>query len=141
MIREKLKKQLQDSFAKSIIELKLLTNRIADGKGYGEGVFTVKYQMLYLIAFKDKISPQELIFELKMAKSNLALMANKMIKEGLIESSKEQGNRKQIYYSITNKGKKALNVKMEAINNMQTEDSKEMLAHLEEVIASLKSCH
>lgn len=131
--------KMDSSFAKSIIELKLASDRIAEGKGKGAGVFTVRYQILYLIASKDKISPQELIYELKMAKSNLALITKKMIKDGMISSFKEDGNRKQIYYSITDQGKKELQTKMDAINNMQTKESKEMLMHLMKTVESLKN--
>ena len=131
--------KMDSSFAKSIIELKLASDRIAEGKGKGAGVFTVRYQILYLIASKDKISPQELIYELKMAKSNLALITKKMIKDGVISSFKEDGNRKQIYYSITDQGKRELQTKMDAINNMQTKESKEMLVHLMKTVESLKN--
>lgn len=130
---------MDSSFAKNIIELKLASDRIAEGKGKGAGVFTVRYQILYLIASNDKISPQELIYELKMAKSNLALITKKMIKDGVISSFKEEGNRKQIYYSITEQGKKELQTKMDAINNMQTKESKEMLLHLMKTVESLKN--
>lgn len=130
---------MNSSFAKNIIELKLASDRIAEGKGKGAGVFTVRYQLLYLISSKEKISPQELIEELKMAKSNLALITRKMIKEGVITSFKEEGNRKQIYYKITPTGKKELKSKMDAINNMQTEESKEMLMQLVKTVESLKN--
>ena len=130
---------MDSSFAKGIIELKLASDRIAEGKGKGAGVFTVRYQILYLIASNDKISPQELIYELKMAKSNLALITKKMIKDGVISSFKEEGNRKQIYYSITDQGKKELQTKMDAINNMQTKESKEMVMHLMKTVESLKN--
>lgn len=130
---------MDSSFAKSIIELKLASDRISEGKGKGAGVFTVRYQILYLISSKDRISPQELIYELKMAKSNLALITKKMIKDGVISSFKEDGNRKQIYYSITDQGKKELQTKMDAINNMQTKESKEMLMHLMKTVESLKN--
>jgi len=129
---------METNFAKSIIELKLASDRIAEGVGAGAGVFTVKYQILYLIASKGKTSPQELIYELKMAKSNLALITKKMIKEGLIVSSKEEGNRKQIYYSITEQGNSFLKVKMDAINNMQTKEAKEMANQLMKVVEGLK---
>lgn len=139
MKRQKGEVEMNSSFAKNIIELKLVSDRIAEGKGKGAGVFTVRYQLLYLISSKEKISPQELIEELKMAKSNLALITRKMIKEGVITSFKEEGNRKQIYYRITPTGKKELKSKMDAINNMQTEESKEMLMHLVKTVESLKN--
>ena len=35
---------MDSSFAKSIIELKLASDRIAEGKGKGAGVFTVRFK-------------------------------------------------------------------------------------------------
>ena len=127
-----------DSFAKSIIELKLVSDRIIAGKGSGSGIFTVKYQMLYLIANNEKISPTELIHELNMAKSNLAILAKKLIDEGLILRVKEAGNNKQIYYIITEKGLNDLSIKMESIDNLCSEESKEMIKHLDKTVQTLK---
>ena len=138
MVKDKINGFIEKSFAKSIIELKLLSDRISEGIGEGAGVFTVKYQILYLIAANDKISPQELICELNMAKSNLAIMAKKLIAEGLIIRTKELYNKKQIFYSITEKGLKELSVKMEAIENLYGDNSKEMLKHLSKTVESLK---
>ena len=139
MIKEKLEDYMESSFAKSIIELKLASDRIVEGRGDGSGIFTVRYQILYLIASNKKTSPQDIIYELKMAKSNLALIAGKMIEDGLIFSQKEEGNRKQIFYYITEKGKKELATKMQAIDNMQTKESKEMIANLSKTVQSLKN--
>ena len=97
----------------------------------------MKYQLLYLVASLGKTTPAELIYELNMAKSNLALLAKKMISEGLIEQTKEPGNKKQIYYQITKNGLKELNTKMKAIDNMFSSD-KEMLKNLAETVDSLK---
>ena len=138
MIIEKLEEILNDSFAKSIIELKLATERIIEGRGQGAGVFTVKYQILYIIASNGKTSPQELITELKMAKSNLAIIAKTMVKDGLITQYKETGNKKQIYYGITMKGQEELKTKMDAINNMQSSANKEIIARLNKTVEGLK---
>ena len=138
MVREKIEKIKNCGFASSVVELKLLTDRLVSGRGDGSGIFTVKYQMLYLIDSTGKTSPQELIFELNMAKSNLALIAKKMIAEGLIESTKEKSNKKQIYYVITEKGKKELSIRMKSIENICSNESKEMLNHLSKTINMLK---
>lgn len=139
MIKNIKEKVLDNSFAKSIIELKLLSDRIAEGKGKGAGIFTVKYQLLYLISENGKTSPLELIKELNMAKSNLTLIAKKMISEGLITKKKEVYNKKQIYYTITEKGEKELAIKMKAIENVAQDNSKEMLKHLIKTVETLKS--
>jgi len=136
MVKEKFN-LLKNSFAKNVIELKLASDRLVVGKGEGAGVFTIKYQVLYLIASNERVSPQGLIKDLNMAKSNLALLAKKMIKEGLIISEKSEGNKKQIYYSLTDKGFNELLVKMNAIEKLNS-NNKEMLKHLSETIENLK---
>lgn len=137
MIKEKFDKIIECGFAKSIIELKMVLDRIISGKGIGSGIFTVKYQMLYLVESRGKTSPIELITELNMAKSNLALLAKKMIGEGLIVRKNIDGNKKQIYYEITDKGREELSVKMKAIDSLCMVD-KEMLSHLAKTVQTLK---
>ena len=137
MIKEKIGSLIKNSFSKCIIELKLAADRLCVGKGNSAGVFTVKYQMLYLIASNGQTSPQELIQELNMAKSNLALLAKKMISEGLIVRIKERDNKKQIYYIATEKGINELAEKMEAIEKIYNNE-KEMLMHLTKTVQTLK---
>ncbi len=136
-MREKEKFLEDNSFAKSIVELKLASDRLVEGRGVGAGLFTVKYQLLYLIASFGEATPAELIYELNMAKSNLALIAKKMIAEGLIIQTKEPGNKKQIYYRVTDKGLAELKTKMKAIDNVYSAD-KPMLRHLVEVAETLR---
>ena len=50
MIKEKVKMLTANRFAKSVIELKLASDRLIFGRGEGAGVFTIKYQLLYLIS-------------------------------------------------------------------------------------------
>ena len=138
MIKEKVKMLTEKRFAKSVIELKLASDRLIFGRGEGAGIFTIKYQLLYLISSTENATPQYLIKELNMAKSNLALLAKKMIKEGLILSEKVNGNKKQIYYVITEKGISELNLKMKAIESLNAND-KEMLKHLSETVKLLKN--
>lgn len=139
MIKKMNGNSIKNSFSKSIIELKLMANRIAEGKGIGAGVFTVKYQILYLVSSNEKVSPQELIFELNMAKSNLALITKKMVQEGLLISTKEPDNKKQIYYVITEKGKEALKEKMKVIDNSFSVENKEVLQILMKTVELLKN--
>ena len=64
-------------FSKNIIELKLITDRIADGKGEEAGLFSNTYQILYLLERKEVVTPKDIIAELNIAKSNLAILAKK----------------------------------------------------------------
>ena len=93
--------QERNLFSKGIIELKLISDRIAEGKGEGAGIFSNSYQILYILTRKDRVTPKELIAELNMAKSNLAILAKKMIKDCLMESHKDKSNKREIFYNIT----------------------------------------
>ena len=105
-----------NAFAKSIVELKLISDRIAEGKGDNAGIFSNAYQILYILTRKDKVTPKELISELNMAKSNLAILAKKMIKDGHIESHKDKYNKREIYYVITELGLAVLQEKLDNID-------------------------
>ena len=125
MVKEKVKKSKIKGFTSKLIELKLLIDRIVEGKGAFAGPFTVKYQVLFLISSKGRVSPSELMANLNMAKSNIALLAKSMIKEGLILKVKEDDNKKQIYYEITEKGEEKLSEKLNSIEDNLSSDKKE----------------
>ena len=70
--------------------------------------FDIKLKVLHLISKQEKTTPNFLIEKLGMARSNLAIMCNKLIKEGLISKHKEPLNKKEIFYKLTEKGTKHL---------------------------------
>lgn len=102
-------------FSRNIVELKLITDRIAEGKGDDAGIFSNAFQILFLLDKRDNVTPKEIINELNIAKSNLAILAKKMIEDGQIESHKDQENRREIYYRITPYGKEILLNKLNQI--------------------------
>ena len=91
--------QESNLFSRNIVELKLISDRIAEGKGESAGIFSNTYQILYILDRKETVTPKELIAELNIAKSNLAILAKKMIKDGQIESHKDKYNKREIYYT------------------------------------------
>ena len=70
--------------------------------------FDIKFKVLNLIDRNDKATPNFLIDKLGMARSNLAIMCNKLNKAGLIEKHKEAINKKEIFYTLTPSGKTLL---------------------------------
>ena len=74
--------------------------------------FDIKHKLLHLISKKEKATPNYLIEILHMARSNLAICCNGLVKQGLIEKNKEPENKKEIFYTITEKGKEELNNKL-----------------------------
>ena len=118
--------QERNIFSKGIIELKLISDRIAEGKGESAGIFSNTYQILYILTRKEKVTPKELIAELNMAKSNLAILAKKMIKDGLMESHKEKSNKREIFYNITEDGKAMLQEKLDNVDTVCEGDTKKV---------------
>ena len=71
--------QERNLFSKNIVELKLISDRIAEGKGEAAGIFSNTYQILYILDRKERVTPKELIAELNMAKSNLPIKDSKKL--------------------------------------------------------------
>ncbi len=127
-----------NAFAKNIVELKLISDRIAEGKGENAGIFSNAYQILYILTRKDKVTPKELISELNMAKSNLAILAKKMIKDGHIESHKDKYNKREIYYVITELGLSVLQEKLDNIDLFCDGENGRVLNLISKAVEALK---
>ena len=138
MVMEKIEVNESNLFSTSIIELKLITDRIAEGIGEDAGIFTNMHQILYILSRNDVVTPREIISEMNIAKSNLAILAKKMILDGLIESHKDKVNKREIYYNITNKGREVLKGKMDLIDAYYGSNSKSLLKSLSRSISWLR---
>lgn len=125
-------------FSKSIVEIKLIADRIAEGKGEEAGIFSNMHQILYILDRKETVTPRELIQELNIAKSNLAILAKKMIKDGQIESHKDKINKREIYYNITPLGKEILQKKLDNIDTVCEGDTKKVTGILIRAVDELK---
>lgn len=130
--------QERNLFSKGIIELKLISDRIAEGKGESAGIFSNTYQILYILTRKERVTPKELISELNMAKSNLAILAKKMISDGLIESHKDKSNKREIFYNITEDGKAMLQEKLDNVDSVCEGDTKKVTNIIYRAVEELK---
>lgn len=130
--------QESNLFSRNIVELKLISDRIAEGKGESAGIFSNTYQILYILDRKETVTPKELIAELNIAKSNLAILAKKMIKDGQIESHKDKYNKREIYYNITPVGKEMLQEKLDNIDTVCEGDTKKVTNLIIRVLEELK---
>ena len=135
---EQINTQERNLFSKGIVELKLISDRIAEGKGEGAGIFSNTYQILYILTRKDRVTPKELIAELNMAKSNLAILAKKMIKDGLLESHKDKSNKREIFYNITEDGRAMLQEKLDNIDTVCEGDTKKVTNIIIRTVEELK---
>lgn len=95
----------------NLIELRILLNSICDGfsiDDLSKGTsLSTKTKILFLLKERD-LGPCEMIKTLCVAKSNLANILKSMIEEKLIESYKNFNNSKNIFYRITESGKREL---------------------------------
>lgn len=66
--------------------------------------FDIKLKVLHIINSNQKTTPNLIIDKLGMARSNLAIMCNKLSQDGLISKHKDLMNKKEIYYKLTQKG-------------------------------------
>lgn len=125
-------------FSKNIIELKLISDRIAEGKGEDAGIFSNTYQILYILSRKESVTPKEIISELNIAKSNLAILAKKLIKDGLLSSHKDKNNKREIFYMITDLGSQMLQEKLDNIDTLCDGDSKKVVSAITRAVEELK---
>lgn len=84
--------------------------------------FDIKLKVLHIIKNNEKTTPNDIIDKLGMARSNLAIMCNKLIKEGLISKHKDALNKKEIFYTLTTAGLEQLE---EAYNKAETNFTKQ----------------
>lgn len=66
--------------------------------------FDIKLKVLHIIKNSERTTPNDIIDKLGMARSNLAIMCNKLTKDGLISKHKDLINKKEIFYTITPAG-------------------------------------
>jgi len=99
---------------RQITMLRIILQKICDGFDTKEAnkrsFLTARLKVLFLLSEQKEVSPGYLIEKLGIAKSNLALLCSAMVNEGLITSSKNQEDKRNITYFITEKGNIELDV-------------------------------
>lgn len=107
--------KVNEAFVHDIIDVKICADRLIEGLGDGRRMFTVEDQMLYVIVKEGPISPRDIVNKLNIVKTNLANLANVMIKNGDIDKRHLPDNRKEIVYFATEKGKQRLQDSIKSI--------------------------
>lgn len=107
-------------FSNEIVSLKISANRLCWGREKS-CKFTLKDDILFLVGERNLHYPKELIFELCVAKSNIALLCTSLCKENLLVKRKDVRNKKEIGYYITDKGEKVLEQKLLEIEKLKPE--------------------
>lgn len=73
-------------------------------------VLTSKVKVLLEVSNQNNVSPNKLKTKIGLAKSNLTLLCNSLVKDGLITKDRDEFDNRAIFYNITEKGKDYLNV-------------------------------
>ena len=106
----------------NLVKVRMLLENICDGFDTAcsnkKSLLTTKIKVLFLLNEQEKISPSIIINKVGVAKSNLAILANGMIAEGLIEKLADTFDKRVIYYKITKKGKELLDKELENIGGL-----------------------
>lgn len=103
--------------AEKIIELRIATRRACmceDSTKKKKNTLSLKSKILFNLS-KKSLSPCELISSLQIAKANLTILTNQMVREGLIIKTKGTFDRREITYSITDEGREILKTKLDII--------------------------
>lgn len=105
------------ALAELIIELRLATRRMCmcEGKaGARKSTLSLRTKVLYLIA--HDCSAREIAARLHIAKTNLAQLTTSMAADGLIDKTQGDLDRREVLFSITEKGKSYLDERLRAID-------------------------
>ena len=121
--------------ARKIFEIKTLGYTICSASNNQTTNNALK--VLYFVDEYQSISPQILVSKLGIAKSNLALLTKKMIKDGLLFSQKSANDGRSILLSITLKGKKMLDEYLDTIAKIFPDDNIELAKAMDIVLKHL----
>ena len=97
-------------FAKNVVSLIARLQNLCEGfdDTNKSAVITAKVKILLELSKADSVTPTVLKRSVGLVKSNVALICGKLIEEGLVSKSKDSFDTREIFYSITDKGKKCL---------------------------------
>lgn len=127
--------------SEKLVELRIATRGATmceSVNGKPKNTLSLKTKILFLL--KDKsLPPVDIMTTLRLAKTNLAFLTTEMAKEGLITKDKQSRDKRIIYYSITDEGKKYLKARLDIIEAslkkaFSDEEYKKAFAALDEAV-------
>lgn len=132
------------NLSEKLVELRIATRSATmceSVNGKSKNTLSLKTKVLFLL--KDQsLPPLDIMTTLHLAKTNLALLTNEMAQEKLITKEKSSTDKRAVYYSITEEGKKYLSSRLDAIEALlkkafQGDEYKKALEILDEATAIL----
>ena len=97
-------------FAKNVVSLISRLQNLCEGfdETNKSAVITSKVKILLELSKAQSVTPSIIKHNIGLAKSNVAIICNRLIEEGLVLKSKDSLDTREISYSITEAGKKFL---------------------------------
>ena len=97
-------------FAKNVVSLVARLQNLCEGfdDTNKSAVITSKVKVLLELSKAESVTPTVIKRSVGLAKSNVALICGKLIEEGLVSKSKDSFDTREIFYSITDAGRKYL---------------------------------
>ncbi len=104
--------------ADKIIELRLATRRVCmcESAQSKKSTMSLKTKVLFLIERGN--SAKDIIWNLNIAKTNLALLTSSLERDGLITKTQKLRDKREKNYTLTDKGIKYLSERKEIINSL-----------------------
>lgn len=99
-----------EKISETVIKLRIATRRACmceNAENKKKSTLSLKTKVLYLIS--AGCIPKDIMLTLCIAKSNLALTAAALIRDGFIVKCRGYGDKREVRYALTGKGKKYLN--------------------------------
>ena len=75
-----------------------------------------RFKILLQLSFAEKLTPSQIKQSVGLAKSNVAILCNKLLEDGLIQKIRDSFDNRAIFYSITEMGKTELNEILKQMN-------------------------
>ncbi len=96
-----------------LLDLRIKLEELCDGFDKSNNSkkcqLTLRLRFLFVLSQNEFLSPNHFIKRLGIAKSNLTLLCKGLLKEGVIEKTKNEADKRGIYYKITDKGREEVN--------------------------------
>lgn len=102
--------------ARKLLEIRILSECVCDG--WNKKNLEVNQKILFLIDEYEVCSPSVLISKIGLKKSNLALCCKGLIEQGKIEKFSSSNDKRQVFYKLTQKGKKEVEKIISNIDQM-----------------------
>lgn len=104
-----------DNLAANLIKLRLAARRACMCEDGDKKLIALKTKILFLLRGGIRLTPAEIMDELKLAKPNLTILGNGLYAEGLI-IRESLTDRRNIVYSLTAKGEEYVSTRLERID-------------------------